>query len=404
MARRGFGLIILGLLYIAIMNYEAMANGNDEAHRLYKNGVFQFMNGKYDLSCQLFKEAISADSTNAYAYNALGMVFFKFRDYIGAEKYFETAIKLDSQLALAWYNLGNAHYYTPDHDNSLTSKAIEYWTKVLDIEPEGPLVKQAYNNIGNANLNLGFPENAVMAFQNALKIDSVFTEARFGLAQSYEAMGQLEKATGEYQKILIKNPMHAPSYNALGNIFYARGNIISAINSYLQVINVDSSDCHGYRILVTVLDVFIDNLQATRDKAFIQARYINRYRDYNIFGGRTQFASQTELDSALNLYRSAKKDQILQLFHKYRDDFFQPGRIGERLKGCLDNIRLDPNSADAYYRYVKNLDALCLSAFAIRLDVIAKAKKQFLSCNIPNRENQSRNSLLAFIRLRNGNF
>jgi type IV pilus assembly protein PilF len=107
-------------------------------------------------------------------------------------------------------------------------------------------------------LHLAFqrPREAIPHFEEALRLDSQFSEARVNLGNVYLDLKQYDQAIAHYERAL--NDMRYPTpYIAqcnLGWAEYKRGNTEKAIDQIKSSVTVNPKFCLGYRNLATIYD------------------------------------------------------------------------------------------------------------------------------------------------------
>jgi tetratricopeptide (TPR) repeat protein len=101
---------------------------------------------------------------------------------------------------------------------------------------------------------------AVIAFQEALKLDPDLPEAHFRLGLSYEALNKREDAESEYKKAvegykkyLDENPTDFEAFYNLGQTYAGLGQYSDAIREYRQATKLKSDDPDIYYDLGTAL-------------------------------------------------------------------------------------------------------------------------------------------------------
>lgn len=101
----------------------------------------------------------------------------------------------------------------------------------------------AAKSIAKSQLNLGVqlakqgnPDEAIAAFQKALRIDPGLAEAHFNLGFAMKARGRLPEAVTHYQRALALEPDNAKTHNNLGKTLEEMGRVELAINHYRQAI------------------------------------------------------------------------------------------------------------------------------------------------------------------------
>ena len=90
---------------------------------------------------------------------------------------------------------------------------------------------------------------AVLAFQEAVRLDSNLAEAHFRLGLGYESLGKREEAEGEYKKAVEaykkyfeQNRDDAEAHYALGQTYAKLGNYSEAIREYREATKLKTDD------------------------------------------------------------------------------------------------------------------------------------------------------------------
>lgn len=145
-----------------------------------------------------FQTTIEQDVEYYNAYVQLGLIYAARRNPL-ALKYYENALKLDPKSVEVMYN--TAMYL---QENNELNKAIELYTKILSIEPQN---KYANYNLGYIHYEyLKVFGEAVKHFNNAITCDPKYAEAVYMRGLSYEAMGDVQRASVDYTKALVIAP------------------------------------------------------------------------------------------------------------------------------------------------------------------------------------------------------
>jgi len=113
----------------------------------------------------------------------------EFRIYQIGRRYGSEAFSIDDL-----FGLGELNYDIENYD-----KAIEYYTKVLELEPEDT---DTMNNLGLALVCKSNYKEAISLYQKALEIDSEDSITWDNLGLAYEYNNEYEKAKEAYQKAL----------------------------------------------------------------------------------------------------------------------------------------------------------------------------------------------------------
>ena len=99
---------------------------------------------------------------------------------------YRRALSLDEGYALAWYNLGNAHFAKGE-----LAQAREAFTAALNHRAG---YADAHHGLGGVALRERAAEEAVDHFRAVLAADSSYARAHYGLALAYRALGDSLRA------------------------------------------------------------------------------------------------------------------------------------------------------------------------------------------------------------------
>jgi tetratricopeptide (TPR) repeat protein len=97
-------------------------------------------------------------------------------------------------------------------------QAVEYMRQVIDLEPEAV---DAYYFLGEANRGLGFPGEAVRAFDQAILRDSTFAPAYLGRARVVQG-NRPDTLAADYSKALEVDPLLLPAYFEAADFYAGR--------------------------------------------------------------------------------------------------------------------------------------------------------------------------------------
>lgn len=168
----------------------------------------------------------------------LGELYYFVKQYENAFSKINQALKINENLAKAYYLKGNIYKEIGD-----TGKAISSLETAIE---------QDNKNFG-AFLDLGLiyaSKKNVLAFEyynNALVINAVSSEALYAKAKLYQDMGQIKEAVEIYNQILKNDATHVFSMYNLGAIeFGINKNSQKAIDYFTQAINTNPKYAEAY--------------------------------------------------------------------------------------------------------------------------------------------------------------
>jgi predicted O-linked N-acetylglucosamine transferase (SPINDLY family) len=117
------------------------------------------------------------------------------------------------------------------------NEAIRYYEEALRIDPEYAL---AYNNLGTAFKDKGNFSNAMHCYEKAIALDphDYLTYNNLGIV--LVSLGKLDEAIFYHRKALQMNPAFTGGYYNLGNAFSEAGKYQEALMNYKQALKFDS--------------------------------------------------------------------------------------------------------------------------------------------------------------------
>jgi tetratricopeptide (TPR) repeat protein len=125
------------------------------------------------------------------------------------------------------FNLGEQGRY---------QEAIEAYDKALKIDPQ---YKFAWLNKGWALNNLGRYQEAIEAYDKALKIDPKYKSAWNNKGNALRNLGRYQEAIEAYDKILKIDPKYKSAWNGKGAALRDLGRYQEAIEAYDKALKID---------------------------------------------------------------------------------------------------------------------------------------------------------------------
>lgn len=202
--------------------------GSDDPLTYYNLSTVLFEQQKFDDALNYAKKAYDSQSTlkdqNAKAnivYNyalicdKTGKVDEAISKYAEVMQLNPNHIKTQINLGVMYMNM------TPPN----TDMALSLFKKAFDQNNNN---FEANNNLGSAYLENKDYKNAILYFQNALKIDSKDNDVRVNLAQAFASDGQFDNAKTTYMEVLRQNPNSWDCYIELAKVCMALNDNTSA--------------------------------------------------------------------------------------------------------------------------------------------------------------------------------
>ena len=143
-----------------------------------------------------------------------GNEFVQKKDYDGAIKEYEKAVKTDPKNAKAHLLLGLTLANKGDLD-----KALKFTRYAITFEKS----YAAFNNLGLIYANKGEYQNAIDAYESALQLNPSSANACYQLGRLYATTGQFNEGIAAYKKAIELNPKLDNAYLGLGGAYYWSG-------------------------------------------------------------------------------------------------------------------------------------------------------------------------------------
>jgi len=188
--RRGLGFLELTMMDEAIKEFKTVINQEPDlllAHLCL--GVAYAERRMADEAVRELRlvQALSEDSqTNAIVHNALGNVYADREQYVLALEEFSQAIELDSEFAVARFNLGVVYYNLKEYESSVL--VFE------EVKVKFPRDWEVYFYLGKGYKKLGDEEQALANLLKASYLSPQEPHVAFELGVCYDALGETRKA------------------------------------------------------------------------------------------------------------------------------------------------------------------------------------------------------------------
>lgn len=188
-----------------------------------------------DVVKELQANAFKPSSTSVQAlrdYNE-GLQLGRRGNNLEALKRFESATNADPDFALAYSRLAQiyANLGQDTEAEHASRRAVGLSQKLPPRERY--LIGAAHARILNDN------EKAIEAYENLVKVAPDDSDASFSLGRLFEDTGALDKARGEYARVLARDPKFVNGLFAMGRVEIRRGNAQAALeylNNALRII------------------------------------------------------------------------------------------------------------------------------------------------------------------------
>jgi tetratricopeptide (TPR) repeat protein len=238
-----------GKLDEAIRQYEKAA-GQGYAEGRAGVGQVWLRRRNYEKAKENFELALRMDANLALAHWGLGEIARQNEDCAGAIPAFQKAVSLDRKFPEAALSLGDCLTQLKRLDEAVTSlqpglnwgsrwrprflvalgfvelardslrDAGIYFTQAREAAPNDPITNRA---LGDFYLARGIGALAIPEYEKAVALDSTDIDLRFALGRALAFDQRYPDAIAQYRWVADKNPEYAGAQLALGDIFYRAG-------------------------------------------------------------------------------------------------------------------------------------------------------------------------------------
>jgi tetratricopeptide (TPR) repeat protein len=178
----------------------------------------------------------------------MGLDYYSKGKYDKAIEEFNILLEADPSDAAAHYNLGLSYYAKGMRDEAATElkKAVEINQDLLeeiDAEHSMALVStptnaSAFSGLGLAYADKGMYDQAITAYENALRINPDDAELHYNLALAYRGKGLTDRAIDEYRKVIAVDPNHVEAHYNLATAYRNKGMNEPAISEFNEVLSL----------------------------------------------------------------------------------------------------------------------------------------------------------------------
>jgi tetratricopeptide (TPR) repeat protein len=213
-------------------------------------GLVWLRKRNYEKALEQFQMAQKMDANLALSYYGMGEIARRNEDYAGAIPSLQRAVELDHKFPEAQLALGDCMTQLKRYDEAVNAlnpglnwgakwrprflvalgfvemtrdslrDAGIYFTQAREAAPEDPITNRA---LGDFYLKRGIGSLAIPEYEKAVGLDSTDIDLRFALGRALAFDQRYEEAIEQYKWVAEQNPDYAGAQLALGDIFYRAG-------------------------------------------------------------------------------------------------------------------------------------------------------------------------------------
>ena len=248
---------------------------------------------------------------------------------------FEQTLKVTSDNTVAHNNLGNALL-----EEGKPEEALDHFMAALRIEPRHA---GAQNNMGNVLMKLGRVDEATDHYLESIKIDPLKAKTHNNLAIALNEQKRIEESILHLREALQLKPNYADAYNNLGAVYRKKGKIQNAAKCYLEAIRLKPDFAEAYNNL----GLLLWHEGKLKDAIYYFRKAINKNPDYKAARDNLKRAwtdrdifneAVAQIQAQLN-----RNPEDVELYLKLGDLHKEHGELNDALKQYQNALLIRPN-------------------------------------------------------------
>lgn len=251
------------------------------------------------------------------------------------------ALAFTSRNVIAENNLGNALL-----DEGNLDGAIVHLQNARQIKPDDP--KAAFN-LGNALIQKGRLNDGIENLTQALQFKPDYAEAHINLASAFLKVDRVDDAINHYQKALQIEPNQATAWNDLGYALLQKGKVDEATSCIHKATHLDRNEPDAWNNLGNAMIQEGNADDAITDyHTALQLKPDYPEANYNL---GTALIQKGRMDDAISHFQLALqfKPDYASAAYNIGIARLHQGRVGEAVEYFQKAIQINPAYAEAHY-------------------------------------------------------
>lgn len=218
-----------------------------------EQGLALHESGQLDQARLVYEDILSKHPKNFDATHLLGVIAFQCGDSEKCVELISRAIKINPYVALAYNNIGNALM-----ELNRTEEALSHYNKAISLKPD---YADAYCNRGDALSQLMKIDQAITSYQRAITINPSYANAYNNLGNAFRAAGRAKESIKNYERSLLLNPKNVEAIFNLGNVLKEMRLYAQAIEKYRKALEIDPTH---FATMNNMANTFVDLREYTQ--------------------------------------------------------------------------------------------------------------------------------------------
>jgi predicted O-linked N-acetylglucosamine transferase (SPINDLY family) len=228
--------------------------------------------GQFQAAIAAYRRLLAVDPQNALAYNNLGLLYKRQRQFLDAQRCLEAAARRMPESAEIAHNLGDVYYA-----QQRLEEAVREYRRALELLPEQmitmnnlalalsglgrhdeslswlllasqrwPHQPELLYNLGNAQRDAGHWEEAIAAYRRVAELSPRIPEADNNCGLVLLGLGRASEAMGAFARAIAANPEAADAYNHLGTALHQQNRWEEARDAYQMALQRNPQHAGAY--------------------------------------------------------------------------------------------------------------------------------------------------------------
>ncbi len=208
-----------------------------EAYRQYAEGINLFERMKQEEAIPFFEKAVELDPEFAMALGKLAALHSNLGHLKEADEYRERAYRHVDRLTARERYYIEGHYHWRNYGEY--GRAIDAFKKGVELYPDHG---SARHNLAFSYQNLERFDDAITHYQDLVRRAFPFSATYSNLAECYSAKGEFEKGYVVLDEFIQRNPEIAAGHTDLGKHFVRWGRLDEALSAFQMAESLDPED------------------------------------------------------------------------------------------------------------------------------------------------------------------
>lgn len=248
-----------------------ITTSSDKARQLYLKGLSLADRLRANESISFYQEAISLDSNFAMAYLNL---FFAHPSPTQSIPFFQKAVSLKNQVS------PGERIWIEAVEAAVDNRPQEQIDKIEKLVEMFPKDKRVFNFLGSVYFGQQNYTEAIKHYKKAIEIDPDFSPVYNQLGYSYKFLKNYSAAEKMFQQYISLIPNDPNPYDSYGELLLEMGKFEEALSNYEQAVKVNPNFVLSYRGIASALDYQGEHITARNrlQELFQKAKNLNEKR------------------------------------------------------------------------------------------------------------------------------